>query len=62
MRYKKNEFVAENLTKFICHSSEEVMGLLNKANKRRIVNAHALNDFSSRSHCIYTFYGTSNDI
>ncbi|CAD8122759.1 unnamed protein product [Paramecium sonneborni] len=62
LRYKNNEFVPENLTKFICRSQEELTKLYNKANKNRIINSHSLNDFSSRSHCIYTFHGQSSDL
>ncbi|CAD8197903.1 unnamed protein product [Paramecium octaurelia] len=62
LRYKNNEFVPENLTKFICRSQEELVKLYNKANKNRIINSHQLNDFSSRSHCIYTFHGQTTDL
>jgi len=61
LRYKNTEFQAENLTKLICHSTEQMMNIFNKANRNRIVNAHALNDSSSRSHCIYTINGNCSD-
>ncbi|KAM3127337.1 hypothetical protein pb186bvf_020563 [Paramecium bursaria] len=61
IRYKNKEFEVENLTKLICHSPEEMMNIFQKAYKKRIINSHALNDQSSRSHCVYTIHGKCDE-
>lgn len=38
-----------------------MMAIFQKAYKKRIINSHALNDQSSRSHCVYTIHGKCDE-
>ena len=47
----------------VCHSIDDVVGLLKKGSNVRHTGATQMNDESSRSHAIFTLYiGRKNDV
>lgn len=59
---KKDQFVVENLYVFECQGSEEASKLFKFGSKNKILASHNLNEFSSRSHSIFTLTIESYDI
>lgn len=51
---QNQRFTVDNLYRFECHNEQELMGYFHYGLKNKIMSSHALNDASSRSHCILT--------
>lgn len=51
---KKDQFVVENLYVFECQTPEEALKLFKFGSNNKILASHNLNEFSSRSHSIFT--------
>ncbi len=59
---KKDQFVVENLYVFETSSPQEVLDLYKYGARNRILASHNLNDFSSRSHSIFSLTIESQDL
>jgi hypothetical protein len=59
---KKDQFVVENLYVFECQTREEAIKLFKFGSQNKILASHNLNEFSSRSHSIFTLTIESYDI
>ena len=59
---KKDQFVVENLYVFECQSHEEAIKLFKFGSQNKILAAHNLNEFSSRSHSIFSLTIETQDI
>ena len=51
---KKDQFVVENLYVFETATPQEVLDLYKYGARNRVLASHNLNDFSSRSHSIFS--------
>jgi hypothetical protein len=51
---QNDKFVIDNLYRFECMNQKELMSYFHYGLKNKIMSSHALNDASSRSHCILT--------
>jgi hypothetical protein len=54
LRFRNDEFQAENLTSVSCNSAKSIMQCYAQGCKNKIMASHLLNESSSRSHCIFT--------
>lgn len=59
---KKDQFVVENLYVFECQSAEEALKLFKFGSQNKILASHNLNEFSSRSHSIFSLTIETQDI
>lgn len=59
---KKDQFVVENLYVFECSSYEETLKLFKFGSQNKILASHNLNEFSSRSHSIFSLTIEAQDI
>ena len=59
---KKNQFAVENLYVFECQSQEEALKLFKYGSQNKILASHNLNEFSSRSHSIFSLSVETQDI
>ena len=59
---KKDQFVVENLYVFETATSREVLDLYKYGARNRVLASHNLNDFSSRSHSIFSVTIESQDL
>lgn len=59
---KKDQFVVENLYVFECQTHQEALKLFKFGSQNKILASHNLNEFSSRSHSIFTLTVESQDI
>ena len=51
---KKDQFIVENLYVFECQSAQEALKLFKFGSQNKILASHNLNEFSSRSHSIFS--------
>lgn len=51
---QNGKFTVDNLYKFECGNQKDLMSYFHYGLKNKIMRSHALNDASSRSHCILT--------
>ena len=59
---KKDQFVVENLYVFETANAREVLDLYKYGARNRVLACHNLNDFSSRSHSIFSVTIESQDL
>ena len=59
---QNDRFVVDNLYRFECTNQKDLMGYFHYGLKNKIMSSHALNDASSRSHCILTITVESIEI
>ena len=59
---KKDQFVVENLYVFETANAREVLDLYKYGARNRVLASHNLNDFSSRSHSIFSVTIESQDL
>lgn len=59
---QKDQFVVENLYVFECQSAEEALKLFKFGSQNKILASHQLNEFSSRSHGIFSLTVETQDI
>jgi hypothetical protein len=59
---KKDQFVVENLYVFECQSYEEAIKLFKFGSQNKVLASHNLNEFSSRSHSIFSLTIETQDI
>ena len=59
---KKDQFVVENLYVFECQTAEEALKLFKFGSTNKVLASHNLNEFSSRSHSIFSLTIETQDI
>lgn len=59
---KKDQFVVENLYVFECQSYQEALKLFKFGSQNKVLASHNLNEFSSRSHSIFSLTIETQDI
>ena len=59
---KKDQFVVENLYVFECQTHEEAVKLFKFGSQNKVLASHNLNEFSSRSHSIFSLTIESTDL
>jgi len=59
---KKDQFVVENLFVFECQTPEEALKLFKFGSQNKILASHNLNEFSSRSHSIFSLTIETQDV
>lgn len=59
---QKDQFVVENLYVFECQTAEEALKLFKFGSQNKILASHQLNEFSSRSHGIFSLTVETQDI
>lgn len=59
---KKDQFVVENLYVFECQTAAEALKLFKFGSANKILASHNLNEFSSRSHSIFSLTVEAQDV
>ncbi|KAI9002265.1 P-loop containing nucleoside triphosphate hydrolase protein [Gaertneriomyces semiglobifer] len=59
---RRRGFYVENQLVIDCHSMEDCVAVIQEGLRNRATRAHALNEYSSRSHSIFTVYLDSKDV
>jgi hypothetical protein len=58
---RNNKFTVDNLFHLECETAEHTRELFAMGVKNKVMGSHALNQQSSRSHCLFTFHITQYD-
>jgi hypothetical protein len=58
---RNNKFTVDNLFHLECDNAEHTRELFLVGVKNKVMGSHAMNQQSSRSHCLFTFYITAYD-